>query len=353
MPRLRTRLAKLRTIGGVLVVVGLLLGIYSGLATAQVATIAERGVKLSDSIPGHQSAYNVFLRSPAVPTLGSIKVEFCENSPLFSQPCDPPGGFTLAGAILSDQSGDVGFTIDPSSTASVLILKRTPGASLGTPSEYTLQNVTNATALGTQYARFTTYASNDATGPIQDLGAVAYVLNVDSSLVTEVAQYLDFCVATTINSTDCSDLNGSYLGLGDFSPNAAATGQLQMVVGTNAGNGYMVSIDGNPMASGNNVLPPLTVPTASAPGNSQFGINLRANTSPASGANPSGVGGGTPTADYNIPNRFTFRSGDVIASRATTEDYRKYTVTYLVNISKKQEPGIYAGTYTYVTLGNF
>lgn len=316
-------------------------------------TLLNRTVEISDAYPDRTAEYTITMASPPVAALGSIKVEFCENSPLYTEPCDAPAGFSLSGAMLVGQSGDTGFIVDPASTPNVLILSRAPGASTGPNSAYVLQNVVNASAIGTQYARFSTYASSDASGAAQDTGAVAYVLNENLGVGTEVPPYLEFCLATTITGTDCNNLGGNYLDMGDFNASRATTGQLQMAVATNAANGYMVSLDGQTMASGNNALPALPVPTASGPGTNQFGINLRANSNPVSGSNPEGVGSGTPTAKYNIANRFAFQSGDVLASNPAPDDFRKFTVTYLVNISKTQPAGVYAGSYTYVGLGNF
>lgn len=316
-------------------------------------TIGERSVELENNVPGQTSEYTLALTIPAVATLGSIKLEFCENSPLYTEPCDAPGGFNLAGATLVSQSGDSGFSIDPSSTANMLILSRTPGPSSGNPSSYILQSVTNANVEGTQYARYSTYAADDASGVSLDEGAVAYTLNGGLGVGTEVPPYLEFCVATAVNGSDCNDIEGNYLNLGDFASNRATTGQLQMAIATNAANGYMVSIDGQTMASGGNALPPLSVPSSSGPGTNQFGINLRANSNPTSGADPIGPGSGSPTARYNGINKFAFQKGDVLASSVNPDDYRKYTVTYLVNIRNDQPAGVYAGTYTYVGMGNF
>ncbi len=317
------------------------------------ATINDRSLLLSNNLPGQVSNYEASMTSPAVPLLGSIKIEFCSNTSLFELSCTAPTGFSLASAALTAQSGEAGFSIHPASTDNVMILSRTPAASLGTPSNYVLTGVQNANSAGSQFARYSTYASDDGSGPILDNGGIAYVLNEAFGVTTEVPPHLLFCLGNSIPTVDCSGATGNYVSLGDFSPNAASSGQIQMVVATNAANGYTIRINGNTLTSGTNALPALTTPTFSAPGSSQFGINLRANTNPASGQEPSGPGSGLPAGDYGIANKFTFRPGDIVADKNTVEDYRKYTVTYMVNISRTQEPGIYSGTYSYVALGNF
>jgi hypothetical protein len=222
---------------------------------------------------------------------------------------------------------------------------------VGGPSTFDLANVLNAASAGTQYARYSTYAADDGTGPILDRGGLAYILHGLFGVSTEVPPYLDFCLGVTITGDDCANPGGSYVSLGDFSPAASSDGQMQLGVATNVPNGYSITVQGNPLASGNHALPAMAIPTVSQPGSSQFGINLRANS--IGGSNPSGPGSGSPSADYDIPDRYLFRSGDVIAGNTGMEAYRKYTVTYLVNISSQQPAGIYSGTYTYVALGNF
>lgn len=324
-----------------------------GTVYASNATIVDRAMTLSNSAPSAVADYELSMTPPVSVAFGSIKVEFCSNTTLFELSCTPPTGFDASSAVLASQAGDMGFSIHPASDASTIILTRTPAAGTGVQSTYSFTTITNADAEGTQYIRLSTYPTADASGPMQDFGGIAYSLNNPFGLTSEVPPNLEFCLATVINSVDCSDINGSYVELGDFSTNAARSGTLQMVAATNASNGYNLSVDGNTLASGNNPIPALTVPTVSAPGNSQFGINLRANSNPADGQDPSGPGTGVPSADYNQPNRYVFRSGDVVASKNSPDSYRKYTITYLVNISRSQTAGIYAGSYTYVALGNF
>jgi hypothetical protein len=124
-------------------------------------------------------------------------------------------------------------------------------------------------------------------------------------------------------------------------------------VATNGAAGYNISLGGTTMTSGNNVINAMAVDDVSRPGVSQFGINLRANTTPAIGSEPSGPGLGTPTADYNIPDRYKFSSGEIIAGYTGPEDTRRYTVSYIVNVNNTQPVGIYVTTITYVSLANF
>ncbi|HET7827693.1 MAG TPA: hypothetical protein VFK97_02395, partial [Candidatus Saccharimonadales bacterium] len=122
---------------------------------------------------------------------------------------------------------------------------------------------------------------------------------------------------------------------------------------TNAGNGYSIYMQGTTLTSGNDVIDALSSPSIATAGTNQFGLNLRSNLLPAVGQDPAGPGTGLPTTDYNQPDRYKFVSGDVIASSSTTEDYRRYTVSYIADAGKTQPPGVYVSTITYVAVGNF
>jgi hypothetical protein len=321
---------------------------------ASGATLSPRRLTLSNSVPGVSGTYEISITIPSSAMLGSIKAEFCDNTALFQVACNAPAGFDISAATLSGQSGETGFVIDPLTNANTLILSRAPTLTPGGVTVIlTLDNVHNASALGSQYARFSVFPTNDASGADTDRGSVAYALNPNLNVTAEVPPFLIYCVGVTITNTDCNTATGNYVNMGNFSTVAPTSGQTQMVVGTNAGNGYSIVMSGNTMASGNNTLPALSSPTVSAPGISQFGVNMRANTIPVTGQDPSGAGISTPSANYNQPNRYMFHSGDVLASSTNVEDFRKFTITYLVNISTSQPPGVYASSFTYVGTGNF
>jgi hypothetical protein len=313
-----------------------------------------RSIILGSSAPDAVNTYRLGFTVTTAGPLGSIKLEFCENSPLLTEPCNAPAGFDISNATLLSETGETGFNIDALTTANSLLLSRTPAVSAGgVQVAYELGNVHNASALGTSYARISTYATSDGSGPISDEGGLAYSLVPAFAVNAEVPPYIIMCVGVSITGTDCLTASGDYVNMGDFSPTAPRTGSTQVVLATNAPSGYIITISGNTMTSGNNVIPNLTSPTVSIPGSSQFGINLRANSSPTAGTEPVGGGSGSPAPDYNIPNRFTYRSGDIIASFNNVENYRKYTITYLVNVNRNQPPGIYSSTYTFTGTGNF
>lgn len=320
--------------------------------TVVASQLQNRTLRLSNNIPGQISQYEITMDIPTSGTFGSIRVEICSNLALLYYPCTPPGGFNLIGATILSQAGITGFSIDPSTTASVLVLSRAPSAVAAGTIVVSLGNVTNQASAGSAFARYYTYASNDASGSVTDDGALAFHLNDNFAVSAEVPPYLTFCVGKTI-SLDCSDVDSGFVQIGQLSTARAATGTSQFAIATNADNGYNVRVHGQSMTSGNNVIAPLATARQSIPGSNQFGINLRSNSIPNSGSDPNGPGAGIPATAYGQANTFKFVSGETIANGTTVEDYRRFTVTYLININRNQAGGVYASSFSYIALGNF
>ena len=143
--------------------------------------------------------------------------------------------------------------------------------------------------------------------------------------------------------------------------------------------GYSVQVFGAPpiynghqlTAMGNNTSP------ASPGATEQFGMNLRANTSPNSvGSDPLEVpdnqpfgsstfsygqagnynqGGTTYGVDrtYSVPNEYTYNSGDIIASSAKTSGPTLFTMSFMANITNLTPAGRYSGSLTLVATGTF
>ncbi|MCA9327202.1 hypothetical protein KDA14_01615, partial [Candidatus Saccharibacteria bacterium] len=102
-----------------------------------------------------------------------------------------------------------------------------------------------------------------------------------------------------------------------------------------------------------NTIAALAAPDVSRVGVSQFGMNLRANSSPSAGQNVVGSGVGVVAAGYNTPNFFKYASGDVLVSSIDPEYFRLFTATYIVNVGASQSPGVYVTTLQYIALASF
>lgn len=115
--------------------------------------------------------------------------------------------------------------------------------------------------------------------------------------------------------------------------------------------GYMLQIVGDPPKTAGHTMATPKSPTTSKPGTEQFAINVAANTTPAIGANPVQVPSGEMSfgyveEEYATPNRFMYRSGDVVARSDTESGRTDYTVSMIVNISNKTPAGHFSGDYS-------
>ena len=209
------------------------------------------------------------------------------------------------------------------------------------------------TASQTFYVRISTYASDDGSGAWTEFGAIAASTASELSISSEVPPRLTFCVGLSIQGDDCSTVTGGVLDMGTFNPTSTQTGTTKMLATTNAEFGYNITVKGPTFASGNHLIDALNAPANSQTGQAQFGINLRKNTSPAFGADPAGAGVATPSADYNTPDRFVYRNGDVVAASPSVTNRTTFTVSYIVNIPADQPSGFYATTISYICLATF
>lgn len=324
-------------------------------SSAHAALVSMRSVQLSDPTASATNVnYKFSFTTATAGSIGSITFEICSNY-LFdpSYVCNPPTGFSAASAVLSSQSGITDFSINSSSTASKIILSR-PASTVVSPEPLQLEfgNITNPSNIGSYYVHIATFASTDGSGPELDYGNVVFAINNDINITTEVPPYLMFCVGITIDGYNCGTANGGQIDFGELSTTATRSATSQMLASTNADYGYSITLAGTTMTAGNNVIPALTG-QASRIGTSQFGLNARENTIPLVGADPNGPGTVVPTANYNVPNQYRFVSGDIITSTNAPDDYRKLTVSYIVNRGVGQPPGRYVATVSYICLANF
>lgn len=315
--------------------------------------LTNRSVETSTAQPSATSVHTFQFTYASASSTGSLVFQYC-TSPVFDFPCSAPAGIDVSGASISSQSGNTGFSVDSiNTTSNRLVLTRTPAVAATVPSQYVIANITNPSTAGQSvYVRITTYASTDGSGSFIDNGAVAFATLTPLSVGASVPPFLQICVAVTV-AVDCLSTSGDRINLGTLSSNDVKAGTSQFSVGTNSISGYTVFAEGTTMTSGNNAISALSSPTPSFPGNNQFGINLRDNSNPDIGTDPFGPGSGTPTTNYNTSNLFKYASGDSIAQSTLPSDYNRMTVSYIVNISSSQPPGVYASTFTYLATATF
>lgn len=123
--------------------------------------------------------------------------------------------------------------------------------------------------------------------------------------------------------------------------------------------GYTVATTSNPPTNGSYIMAAPATPTASAVGTEQFGINLVANTSPATfGAAPAQVPDSTfsfgiAEPGYNTANVYKYVKNDIVARANSSTSITNYTVSYIFNINPKTPGGTYKFNHILVATGTY
>lgn len=360
------------------VVVGLTALALSSLATpsVQAAQITSRsltlqaGVSDGGSKPGGSVNHLISFTVPTTASVGSIEFKYCTTATGAS--CTTPTGLDTTGATMGSQNGATGFTLNNTTQGAPYITRTAASITGGTALAYQLLSVTNPSATNyTFFVRITTFASTNATGSPIDTGTVAASTAAQVVVTGIMPESLVFCTGGTVITTggvpDCATATSGVINFNQlFSPTDTATTSSQMAVSTNAGSGYNVSVNGATLTSGLNTIAGMTSPSTGTRGVSQFGINLKANTTttsnPAVGSEvaPAANGSnfkGEASTGYNTVDNFKFVSADSIADSGNGglggTDAQIFTVSYIVNVSGSQPAGTYTTTLTYICTATF
>lgn len=326
---------------------------------AQAAQVTSRSLTLGSSGASVVTTHTIAFTIPTTGNVGSIKFEYCDTA---YAACVTPGGLSTTGATLSAQSGETGFTIVAGSNGAPYLTRTATSVTGPQAVSYTLSNVTNANTANTEYwVRISTFVSTNASGGAVDTGVVTYNTASQITVSGTMPESLVFCVGTS--GTNCTNITGTAVSLGVFSPTATNTGTSVMSASTNASFGYAITLTGTTLTSGANTITAMGTQTlnssgcavscTSTTGSSQFGSNVKANTTPAVGANVSGTGTATGSGGYNTADSFRFFSGDTVASVAGVSQANLFTNSYIVNVGGDQAAGVYAATMTYICTATF
>lgn len=154
-------------------------------------------------------------------------------------------------------------------------------------------------------------------------------------------------------------INTSSVSFGALSTSVATTGTSSFSVLNYTSYGYAVYTTGSAPTNGSHTLTGMNPGTASQVGVEQFGINLRANTSPVSfGANPvqnpsSTFSNGFASTGYDTANTFRFVTGEKIAEATQSSGQTDYTISYVVNVSNNTPGGQYTGAQGIVVVATY
>jgi len=151
-------------------------------------------------------------------------------------------------------------------------------------------------------------------------------------------------------------INTGAVALGNFSASTATTASASFSVSNYTSYGYVVQIVGTTPEGVSHTIPGMTTSGPSNAGVEQFGINLVANTIPASvGANVDNgqFGAGTVAPNYGTPNSYRYVSGETIAMASKSSGLTTYTMSYLVNVAGLTPGGQYTSGQTLIVTGTY
>lgn len=303
--------------------------------------------------------------------IGSIKFEYCTVAVQVA--CVAPTGMSASAATFGGETGSAvtGFSMG-TRTANSFILTRT-SASVAANSVVVAQanGITNPSPTNyTFFVRISTYTGTDGSTGLVDTGSVAASTATQITVTGVMPETLIFCTGATISKTsgvpDCTTATSGAINFNQlFSPADTATATSQMAASTNAVSGYAITVNGSTLTSGSYTIPGM-IGTAGAGkartrGVSEFGMNLKANTTAVStaavgtevDAAPNGTDlRGQAKLGYNVADQFRFESGNIVAASDYTvagpTNAQIYTVSYIADVAGNQVAGTYVATLTYI-----
>lgn len=332
------------------------------------------GGSTPDAVVNHKFEFTV----PTTADVGSIKFLYCTVPGAPTDSCTTPIGADASSATLFSQSGNgaTPFTM-VASAGSPYLTRTAEEIAADTVLTFQFNSVHNPTATNkTFFVRITTYESTDTTGTAIDAGTVAASTATQLIITGVMPESLVFCTGETIQFTggvpDCSKATNGSINFNQlFSPTDTATAESEMSASTNASSGYAVTVFGPTLTSGGNTISAIDTLGVGFHGVSQFGINLKLNTTDTStvpvGAEVSLASNGTnfrgqAIGDYDTVDQFKYVSGETIADSGydglggdvpAGTDAQVFTVSYIVNVPGSQPAGVYSTTLTYICTATF
>lgn len=225
-----------------------------------------------------------------------------------------------------------GWTTSAATTATTFVIK---GATGGTGTLTNANTDTNSSLI----------TLTDSVNDTDTVSGAAVIETNDVVTVTaSVAPTLTFAISSAT------------VALGPITSATNGTGSHTIAVATNASGGFVVTYNGATLTSGLNTIAANAGSTQAA-GTEEFGINLKANTSPAAiGSNPVTNSGATctPHADYNTADTYKFvASTTTTMTNMTSPADCTFTVAYVADVATTTEAGSYTTDITYIGSGNF
>ena len=162
---------------------------------------------------------------------------------------------------------------------------------------------------------------------------------------------MSFSVGSSLVSGNCS--GSPVLNFGTLTNASTNTATAVICAIDYTSYGYSIYVYGASPSNGTHNLSSITSATTSNVGTEQYGMNLRANTSPISfGADPSG-GFGTYASGYGTVNNYQYNSGDIIANSAKSSGQTNFTASFIANASPATANGSYTGALSLICVGSY
>jgi hypothetical protein len=326
--------------------------------------VSGRSIKMSTAASGASNvAYQVnFTTVTDNQTIGSVVVEFCDNSPIIGDSCTHGSGFlntNFASISISNNVGNItGLSVDATnSSVNRLVLTRTAGTVANGAVSLTLGNgtsngITNpATTDITFYARIMTFTNTTGTPPsadennATDAGGVALSTSSTLRVTAKVQESLIFCVYTDV---DCAT-GGTAVTLGDengvlASNSTTYTANANFDIASNAVSGVAVRVKGDVLKSGIFSIDPagascLTDPTATNV--EMFGLRLDTLGAGVTADAPYNCASGAHGFDNNTTNGTASQFGQSIAHTSGATDIVSSTVEFAAKSANTSEAGVY------------
>lgn len=315
------------------IAVAALLAVTSVVSTASAAfdpksvTLSNQNRSDASNNPGTNVQYNFSLDG----TAGTVKrIEFQYQNAQGTDAC--PTGHVTSSAAFGTTTGFGGltWTVDNAGSATCLVkFTNATGNSGAGAFTFRVDGITNATALGTDFVKVTTYDATSG-GTLIDTDTVAYVI-ADSTVQ----------VTASVNETLSFSLAQTSVNLNTLSTGGVSTGTGDMTIATNADSGYGINASGTTLTKGSDNIDFVTDGTPAAPGVESYGIRVSSCAAGASCSSTQDIGTGLTAGITDLMSRTGPDAGDT------------HTVTYRASIDAATAAGSYTSNISYVAVGKF
>jgi len=195
------------------------------------------------------------------------------------------------------------------------------------------------------------YSAGESIGDIGIGSSSSTNYQSNSGYTTTKDPTLSFSVGSSIVSGNCS--GSPVLNFGTLTNAATNTATAVICAIDYTSYGYNIYAYGATPSNGSTTLASIPTAAPSSVGTEQYGMNLRANTSPVTfGANPSG-GFGTYATGYGTVNNYQYNSGDIIATSAKSSGQTNFTASFIANASATTASGSYTGSLSLICVGSY